>query len=49
MIDTMKPRAFQWFDLPFYDDENDFQFDDPEANDFVVGNNLLEIGADNFL
>ena len=35
MIDTMKPKTYQWFDLPFFDDEHDFEFDDPEADDFV--------------
>lgn len=49
MIDTMKPKAWQWFDLPFFDDEHDFQFDDPEARDFVERNNLLEMNGENFL
>ncbi|CRL07447.1 CLUMA_CG020416, isoform A, partial [Clunio marinus] len=41
-IDGMKAKTWQWFDLPFYDDEHDFQFDDPEADHFVQDNNLLE-------
>jgi hypothetical protein len=49
MIDTMKPKAWQWFDLPFFDDEHDFQFDDPEARDFVEQNNLLGMNGENFL
>lgn len=42
----MKPKAWQWFDLPFFDDEHDFQFDDPEARLFAEKNNLLDM---NFL
>lgn len=49
MIDTMKPKAWQWFDLPFFDDENDFQFDDPDAHDFAQRHNLLEVGGENFV
>jgi hypothetical protein len=46
----MKPRTWQWFDLPFYDDEHDFEFisrGDPETRDFVETNRLLIEG--NFL
>lgn len=45
-IDAMKPSTWQWFDLPFFDDEHDFQFDDPEARHFAEKNNLLDM---NFL
>lgn len=40
MIDTMKPKSWQWFDLPFFDDEHDFQFDDPESRDFVLHHSI---------
>ncbi|XP_070502672.1 phospholipase A2 large subunit-like [Chironomus tepperi] len=41
MIDVKKPRVWQWFDLPFFDDEHDFEFvDDNEARDFVDDNQL---------
>lgn len=49
MIDTMKPKAWQWFDLPFFEDLEDFQFDDPEAHDFVEVHNLLNLGGENFI
>lgn len=49
MIDTMKPKSWQWFDLPFFDDEHDFQFDDPESHDFVERHNLRRIDGENFV
>lgn len=45
----MRPRFWQWFELPFFEDEHDFEFDDPEAEDFVESNNLLGMSGDNFL
>lgn len=49
MIDTMKPSTWQWFDLPFFDDEHDFEFDDPDARIFVQRHNLLETSDENFV
>ena len=44
----MKPKSFQWFDLPFYDDEDsDFQSDEV-TRVFVESNNLLEMKGDYF-
>lgn len=45
----MKPKMYQWFDLPFFDDEHDFQFDDPEADDFVETHKSLGINGGNFI
>jgi hypothetical protein len=42
LIDPLKPKAWQWFDLPFFDDVNDFQFDDPEARAFIESNEILQ-------
>lgn len=48
LVDVIKPKSFQWFDLPFYDDEDkDFQFDE-ETRVFVESNNLLEMNGDSF-
>jgi len=48
MIDVKKPRVWQWFDLPFFDDEHDFEFvDDKETRDFVDENHIYLNG--NFL
>ncbi|CAO1301661.1 unnamed protein product [Diamesa hyperborea] len=48
LVDVVKPKSFQWFDLPFFDDEDkDFQFDE-ETRVFVESNNLLEMNGDSF-
>ena len=48
MIDVKQPRVWQWFDLPFFDDEHDFEFvDDKESRDFVEDNQIYLDG--NFL
>lgn len=31
-VDALLPRKWQWFDLPFYDDEHDFNFVDGDDN-----------------
>lgn len=36
----MKSKVFQWFDLPFFDDVNDFQFDEYHAKSFIDSNSL---------
>lgn len=45
----MKPRTWQWFDLPFYDDDHDFQFDDPEADGFAKAHKSLGLSGENFI
>jgi hypothetical protein len=30
VIDSLKPIKWQWFDLPFYNDDHDFEFIDEE-------------------
>lgn len=48
LVDVVKPKSFQWFDLPFYDDEDsDFQSDEV-TRVFVESNNLLEMKGDYF-
>jgi hypothetical protein len=47
----MKPSSYQWFDLPFFDDEHDFEYipeqQHDELDDFVALNGNVIAG--NFL
>lgn len=49
VVDSSKPKEWQWFDLPFYSDndtDSENFSDDPEFDD---QNNLLEIVSENFV
>ncbi len=47
-MDATKPKTWQWFDLPFYDDQNDFQFDaiEGEGDENEIDSNFMTLWSE---